>query len=481
MNSGSDRAAVGFLQRLWRDRKGAAAVFIAVGLIPLVGAIGLAVDSSLGYLLKSRLSKSLDTAGLAAGRVALQDNAADIARQYFDANFANTSGSITLTDFQFELDDTRQFVTISAQASAPTFFMRIFGQDVMTVASRARIERQTTGMELALVLDNTGSMWGGNYSAMLAAAYDLIDIIYGDETTVENLWVSLVPYTASVNIGPTRTAWLASGDRAVSSPGDFSTDGWKGCVMARSGGRDQDDSTPSEGAFQSFFYAPTTRTQDNNWPVIKTSIADQNLGSSSDRNNARGPNLGCASPITPLTDSRVTIEAGLAAMGPVHRGGTTGNLGLSWGWRVLSLSWRGLWGGATPPELPLDYDTPLMEKVVVILTDGTNQFYDHDGGSGTPKSDYTAYGRLDDMGVSTLGEGRAILDSRMAATCTAMKAEGIRMYTIIFGSSPDGTAQDLFRACATSASMYFYAPTSTALAQAFKAIGGELANLRIVE
>ena len=122
-----------------------------------------------------------------------------------------------------------------------------------------------------------------------------------------------------------------------------------------------------------------------------------------------------------------------------------------------------------------------MEKVVVILTDGTNQFYDHDKGSGTPKSDYTAYGRLEDMGVTSLGDGRDILDTRMAATCTAMKTEGIQIYSIIFGSSPDGTAQDLFRDCATSPSMYFYAPTNDALADAFKSIGGELANLRIIE
>ncbi|MBT6404824.1 MAG: Flp pilus assembly protein TadG, partial [Rhodospirillaceae bacterium] len=52
------------------------------------------------------------------------------------------------------------------------------------------------------------------------------------------------------------------------------------------------------------------------------------------------------------------------------------NLGLAWGWRVLSPAWQGLWGGATPSELPLDYDTPLMDKVAIMLTDGVNQWYD---------------------------------------------------------------------------------------------------------
>ena len=42
-------------------------------------------------------------------------------------------------------------------------------------------------------------------------------------------------------------------------------------------------------------------------------------------------------------------------MKPWRRGGTTGNLGLAWGWRMVSPNWRGLWGDTA--DLPLDYDT----------------------------------------------------------------------------------------------------------------------------
>jgi len=457
---------------LIRDTGGVAAVFMALGMIPLLGISGLAVDASLRYLLKSRMSKSLDTAGLSAGRAALQDDAEDVARAYFDANFG-TSGAVTIEDFDFQLDGTRQFVTLTARASTPTKFMRIFGQDMMTVGARTVIERETTGMELALVMDNTGSMWGSKFDAMQLAAYDLIDIIFGPDETVPNVWVSLVPYTATVNIGSWNIGWLSATDRAVTSPIDFDAQGWKGCVEARGAGLDEGDATPSSNPFTSYFYAATARTQDNDWPALKLDLAD--------RNNGRGPNLGCGPEITPLTASRTAIDTAIGNMGAWHRGGTTGNLGLSWGWRTLSPAWRGLWGGATPATMPLDYDTDFMEKTVVILTDGNNQFYDHDKGSGTPGSDYTSYGRLEALGVTSLGEGRAILDERMARTCTQMKTEGIRIYSIIFGASPDSTAQTLFRNCATQPSMYFYAPDNATLASAFKAIGGELANLRIVE
>lgn len=427
------------------------------------------------------MSKSLDTAGLAAGRVALNDDAEDIAWSYFTSNFAASGGSASVDrdDFEFELSPDGRFVTLSVLGNTPTLFMRIFGRDLMTVSARTRIERETTGMELALVLDNTGSMLGSGFNAMQAATYDLVNILYGDESEIEHLWVSLVPYTATVNIGNSRTSWLHTSDRVRTGTNNFpSTSRWKGCVEARSTLLDTGDTPPTDNAsrFRSFYYASTSRSQDNRWGVsgypIKQALRDYNDG--------RGPNLGCGPPITPLTKSRATIEAAIGNMGPWHRGGTTGNLGLSWGWRTISPKWQGFWGGETPGDMPLAYGTPFMDKVVVILTDGQNQFYDHDTGA-LPRSDFTAYGRLEDaLAVTSLGAGRNILDARMRATCAAMKAEGIRIYTITF-LSPDTQAQNLFRDCATSPAMYEHAPRPEDLRDVFRRIGGQLANLRIVE
>ena len=480
------------------DRRGVAAVFLAVALIPMVGAVGLAIDSSLGYLLRARMSKSLDAAGLAAGRKALDDDAEEIARAYFDANFGENLGDIELTDFQFDLDDEMRQVTLSAEARMPTYFMRVFGHDEMNVSARTVIERQTTGMELALVMDNTGSMWnsdtatnlaGTPFAAMRDAALNLVDIIYGEENELDNVWVSLVPYVAAVNIGPSRIGWLDASDtptKASTGSSDYThfrpsaTGGaWKGCVMARAYPWDTDDSTPSEHPFRSFFYPKTSTDNNYTW----TTINDSHTGTNQAR---KSPNLGCGTPITPLTKSRSTIDAGINAMRPWRRGGTTGNLGLVWGWRTISPDWRGLWGDA---DLPLDYGTDFMDKVVVILTDGNNEFYNlPDGSSGDPStpSDFTAYGRVNAPGPvglasSTTGGGVTILNNRMTAICTAMKAEKIKIYTIIFGGAPNATTQALYQACATSPSMYYYAPNNDALASAFTAIGGQLANLLIIE
>jgi len=478
-----------FVAPVLADRRGVAAVFLAVALVPMVGAVGLAIDSSLGYLLRARMSKSLDAAGLAAGRKALDDDAEQIARAYFDANFGEDLGNVELTDFQFDLDDEQRHVTLSAEARMPTYFMRVFGHDEMNVSARTVIERQTTGMELALVLDNTGSLWGSastnlagtNFEALQNAAGDLIDIIYGEETELDNVWVSLVPYVAAVNIGTSRSGWLAASDQVFTNPTAFRPDltggGWKGCVMARAYPWDTDDSTPATHPFSSFLY-PQTST-DNNWPTIN----DNYTGSNTAR---KGPNLGCGTPITPLTKSRTTIDAGIAAMKPWRRGGTTGNLGLVWGWRTISPNWRGLWGD---PDLPLDYGTDFMDKVVVMMTDGNNTFYNlPDAGFSHPSpSDFTAYGRVNAPGpvglnAASTGAGETILNNRMTAICTAIKAEKIKIYTIIFDNGGVSSATEaLYRSCATSPSMYYYAPSSEALAAAFTAIGGQLANLLIIE
>jgi hypothetical protein len=62
-----------------------------------------------------------------------------------------------------------------------------------------------------------------------------------------------------------------------------------------------------------------------------------------------------------------------------------------------------------------------------------------------------------------------------------MKGEGIIIYTITFGGSPNAATQQLFRDCATEDDMYFHAPTNTTLQQTFVQIADELSSLRIAE
>ena len=452
-----------------REDCGGVLMTFGLALIPMILAVGITIDLGRAYSVRARLAYALDAAGLAVG--ASQGNNAELQQimlSYFNANYPETEIGVPATPV---MTITNDVIQLSATVDMPTTFMAVVGIDQLTVATDNAIVKETTGFEVALVLDNTGSMRaGGQMDALKDAAQEMIDIVYGNEQTLEDVWFSVVPYTATVNIGIQHTDWLEPSDQYFDSPSPFEPTAWKGCVEARPGTLDQDDTPPTNDPFDTFLYQSDS---DNVWTPIDESNGAQNDGT--------GPNLGCGPAITPLVAERATIEAAIAEMLPWSRGGTTGNLGLSWGWRALSPQWRDLWGGDTPATHPLDYNEDNMEKVVVMMTDGQNQFYDWpgNGGSGPQGSDYTAYGRLNDFGYPSLSAARDEIDSRFAQTCQDMKAEGIVIFTITFGSALDQQTQDLYQACATTPDHYFHAPSNSKISDVFRSIGTELSNLRI--
>ncbi len=452
---------------------------VGLSLLAVTGSVGLAVDTIIANSVETNLQTSLDAGGLAAGRVNGEAAAIAEAERVFKANFAASGDLATLKSFSVKPSLSGDVLTLSASADVPTRIMSIAGFDAVTVSARSEINRMVRQMELALVMDNTGSMKSNNMiGAMKSAATDLLNLVYGSAETHPNLWVSVVPYTATVNIGAGRTAWLAAGDAVfdgVNKP--FGGESWKGCVEARKDGFDQTDDPPAVRPFTSFLYKADV---DNVWPPVKSAQSYEN--------NGTGPNLGCGPAIRPLMQKKADVLAAIADMAPWHRGGTTSNLGLVWGWRTISPRWRGLWGKPTPDTMPLDYEDA-SDKVVVLLTDGQNQFYDFPGhepnkGVGPRGSDYTAYGRLLDFDggkYTTLAAARKEVDKRMTVVCSAMKAQGIIIYTITFGGVPDATTQALYRDCASKPDYYFHSPTNEELSSVFKTIGMQLSNLRIAK
>ena len=479
------------IERFRRDQRGNAAIVFGLAVLPLAAGAGLALDTLLAYSVEDQLQKSLDAAGLAAGRTALPENVEADARSFFETNFNAGTRLAELQGLTIEVSEVGDELNLSASAVMPTRFMRLFGQDTVTVAATTVIEREVRQMELALVLDNTGSMWGAAFTTMQAAAKDLIDIVFGDVETNPNLFVAVVPFVSNVNIGSGRTGWLAAADPVRVGPNPYAPSTWKGCVMGRTGGLDQTDDPPAIAPFRSFLYPDAS---DNDWGAPRNPPTDERLNA---QNNAYGPNLGCGPSILPLVQEKSDVTAALNGMGAWSRGGTAGNEGLAWGWRVLSPRWRGLWGGETPDTWPLDYATADTDKVVVMLTDGDNQVYDWPcqwkAGSSSPDcsktytgpngSDYTGYGRLVDfMGPgSTIAKGKAEFDKRMTNICTSMKQNGIIIYTITFGGIPGAATQNLYRACATRPEYYYHSPDNATLRTVFRSIGVQLSNLRIAQ
>ncbi len=265
---------------IFEDR-GSVIVWTSLALIPLFGLVGVSVDSARGYLVKSRLSQAVDAAALAGGKTLTSgDYNADI-HKYFNVNFPSGYLGSSVATVLISVDTVNDRVTVSASASVPTIFARIINHDSMQVSADATVQRSIRGMELALVLDNTGSMRsGGKMDTMKAAAADMVDILYGNNETIENFWVSVVPYVSTVNIGPHRTDWLLGYVAANYSPTT-----WKGCVEARIAPADQNDDPPSISLFTPYLYPSTlndagcTRSPtanpncDNDWPRVPTVLS----------------------------------------------------------------------------------------------------------------------------------------------------------------------------------------------------------------
>ena len=95
----------------------------------------------------------------------------------------------------------------------------------------------------------------------------------------------------------------------------------------------------------------------------------------------QGPNLGCPTPIIPLTTSENTIVTGIRAMQHWSGGGTNQAEGLAWGGRVLS------------PTAPFTEGAAYnaSRKVIVLMSDGENT---NVGNDPVLSSDYSAVNHL---------------------------------------------------------------------------------------
>ena len=220
-----------FFCKFGRNERGVIAIIVALAFIPMVLATGAAVDFSRSFLVKARLGSALDAAGLAVG--ASDPNSADlqtVLQNFFNANFP-TQALVTPTGLSMTIEGGEIF--LSASARVETTFLKIIGKNFFDVEVAATVTRETTGLEVVLVLDNTGSMANnGKIFALKDAAQELVDILFGAENVPEKLHVSLVPFVTTVNIG-TQNAGLVNFPGPAHQYPTNVDNVWKGCVEAR--------------------------------------------------------------------------------------------------------------------------------------------------------------------------------------------------------------------------------------------------------
>jgi Flp pilus assembly protein TadG len=182
-----------------------AMMWAAMGAV-LVGLVGITVDFTHAQALRNQMQNAVDGAALVAERSSnlnmTQRTAA--ARAFFDAEMGDDAANVTFTVRQLA-DGGHQ---VDATMPMPLSLARIVQNTDWNLHVDAVAQASASPpIEVALVLDNTGSM-ANDMAGLRSAASDLAsDLLSLDGDTVR---VALVPFVAQVNIGneASHMAWM---------------------------------------------------------------------------------------------------------------------------------------------------------------------------------------------------------------------------------------------------------------------------------
>ncbi len=183
-----------------RNQNGNVAMMWALMGTVLIGLLGLTIDFTRAVMIRSELQSAADSAVLAAAREAgnvTMDVRAARARAYFDAEapqYANVA-SVALTDIGNNGYRLRATAPMSMSLAS-----MVTNRD-WTLGVTSEAVRGGVNLEVALVLDTTGSMSGQRISDLRNSAGDLVDLIVQTQQTPYYSKMALVTWGMGVNAG----------------------------------------------------------------------------------------------------------------------------------------------------------------------------------------------------------------------------------------------------------------------------------------
>lgn len=466
------KALTAGLGRFRRNTSGAAAVIFAVALLPMALAVGAAVDYASAMRMRTTLTAGLDSAALsvavaqASGQNVNLANAAlnqavQKALQGSLGTFAANANIVTTASI-----DGGGALAASAQISVPTRLMGLIGINSINVTATTRVSMPAGPVELAMVLDTTGSMAGAKIAALQTAATSLTNTMFSIPNAAANVKMAVVPFTDYVNIGlADRNATWLTGAQDYTTPAsgpcvDYPNMVCTGGYTTVTGTCTNDGASSScswqdclgwtqQGTYQ-YCPAPVTHTW---YGCVGSRAFPNDTSANADVADSGNPvpallDYGCSTQLQRLTSSQSTVQTAINNL--TANGETFIAPALLWGWRVLS--------PYTPYADGAAYNSR-TRKYIVLMTDGFNthspNYPDHEGTDTTTANSLTAQ------------------------TCAAIKAKGITIFTVAFQVT-DLTIKSILQNCATTTTGYFDSTSSTDLVTAFQAIGSEITKVRIL-
>lgn len=492
------------------DKNGVVAIMFGLMFPVIIASMGIGYDLAQAYMARSRLTQALDAAGLAAGG-SVGDDAALQARfeSYIQANYPEAElGTLQGLHFSQVGND----IYVNGTIRVDTDFMQWFGRDYIDVDARSVIHREMQSIEVALVLDNTGSMDGTKLDKLKEAATSLINILEAAAERTddpESVKMSIVPYNMTVNVGEnySNASWLDKAGNSTVAKQIFNTTSpvnrinlftamgrsWGGCVEMRAAPHDVTESPPtitnSSTLYVPYFAPDEPDSGVSGGPYVNnyksdgttssswlTRLKNQNKYSGSFSSGTlsigyqKGPNAGCEiQPLMRLTNDFDALRARIDDMNAI--GETVILTGLMWGWHTLSPS--------APFYDGVAYNTDKHKKIMILMTDGQNSL------ASSSNNNQSYYGGLGYIWQGRLGitsgsssTRRLKMEEKQAQACTNAKAAGITIYSIRLLTSGDATVME---GCATTPEMFYDVTDVDDLNSVFIEIANSIQNLQITE
>lgn len=512
--------------RLGRETSGNVAMIFALVAIPLIGAIGLAIDMGRVYHVAMQTQGALDSAALAAGRVAqvektdMLSKASNAASAYFDQtkpadvieskiafapNSLNTEFTVTATSwvktpFLSVLD---LFGHRAAQSDAPPSCASSFACTKVVSTATAQICLNCNGtdpipVEIALMLDVTGSMAGSRIDDLKLASKDMIDIVYQDPRAKDFIRTALVPFAPAINVGPYFTQITGKSDRedndgsstknihypvipcrplgillsiCTNSTGQKTYNKvdhiakYAPCVVERERwdttllklGQYSDMAPSGAGLLDPLL--PNSNLPTWNEAVNKNDPSDsKQMSTTCDPSNV----------IVPLTNDTTALKDAINNL--KTNGSTAGQLGTAFTWYMLSPNWSKVWPSGSEPGAYGPRSK--RRKIAILMTDGeynTRLAKQYSDGSSEAKK-----AMADALDLCT--KMKAGYDVTSETNYTGGPA--IEIYTV--GFKVNAASKANLSACATNDGEHYYdASTGDALRQAFRDIALKISKLRL--
>lgn len=459
------------IRRFSRDSRGNMAMMTAL----MMGVVMLGTGAALDYTMMANKSGDLqnvaDAAVLAAARSGEDDIAKlqKIAEEVVKAHNLGQELKVTA-----RYDDDHIVVDIASEYTPVMTGM--FGDDGRKMSVQAASPLPTaTPINLALVLDTTGSMEGANMNALKQAASALLTEMEDAESETR---VSIVPFGQYVNIGykdaktDTRT-WIDRGNEGVTKTHCWDQNKQVSKPTCKKVGKIK-QAIWRDGKFRGYKWKDQWKCTGGKWEkerVCKKRTPQWHgcMGTRANDSWAKKAEFGgvklpaaldekCGTEVMPLSQNfgemRKRVQS-LTTSGTTYLPG-----GLAWGWRTLNKE--------IPYTEASSTKDPNLMTAMLFMTDGGNN---RSRGDSSSNASGTKHEYSRDGGSSGLKLTKEL--------CQAIKDDGIQVFVVAYQLPGATSTVSVLSECATDQQSFFEPDNAQELIDTFTDIAKLLNKTRL--